>query len=56
VRGKSFQVGRYARSAGWVKSGNGEKNWWSVIRVIIQFLTSLAQVTQTNMPALPFFA
>jgi hypothetical protein len=53
VRGKSFQVGRYARSAGRVKPSYRQQNWWSVVRVIVQFLGFLADIAQTNMPALP---
>ncbi len=56
MRGKRLQISSYARSAGRIESGNGEKNRWSRSRVVIQFLISLAQVSQTNMPAPPFFA
>jgi hypothetical protein len=44
VRGKSFQVGSYARSAGRIKPGYRQQNWWSVVRVVVQFLVFLADI------------
>jgi hypothetical protein len=52
VRRKRFQIGGDTRATRRIESGNGEKNWGSVVRMVIQ---SRCPPREAQKPTLPIF-